>query len=377
VMDTPLNDVALMAALRSPMVGADIDTLYLIVEFSHGNTQTNAGCSAEHAATVADVSRKPADVRMPVGAQSAGTGSRARQAGAHALPLYIAAREVLKLGTLSEDEARKLTLFFEVMDSLREQEDRLPVGQLMERLISLTSYDARILVRPNGRRRLANVRKLLQMANSDPILGVRDFIRRLRDLEKLSDREGDAPTEEEAADVVRFHTIHGAKGLEFPVVILADLCRSLEHPERGLFVCDPNNLALGTRICGAADAVYRAIDHRRLEGDREEAERLLYVAMTRAREHLVLCGNLGRSRSPNWGDHLFPALGINEAPLQPVTRMLIGGVGARLSSLSSYFHNSTPGGAADDTMPAAPDPSRFADSLAEALLNDQPLEPAT
>ena len=80
----------------------------------------------------------------------------------------------------------------------------MPVGHLLERLIARMHYDARLLCRPGGRRRLANVRKLLQIANSDSVTGVRDFIHRLHELKFLSDREGDAPTEEEAADVVRF-----------------------------------------------------------------------------------------------------------------------------------------------------------------------------
>ena len=330
VLDTPLNDVALMAALRSPIVGADIDTLYRIVELANAERPT--------------------------------------------LPLYIAMQRMLETEGLPEEEEAKVSLFVEVMDSLRAQEDRMPVGHLMERLISRTAYDARLLCRPNGRRRLANVRKLLQMANADPVLGVRDFIRRLRDLEKLSDREGDAPTEEEASDVVRFHTIHGAKGLEFPVVILADLCRSLEHPERGLFVCDPRHLALGTRVCGVPDAVYRAIDHRRREADREETERLLYVAMTRAREHLILCGNLGRNRGVNWGDHLFPALGVIEAPPQPVLQTLIGGVDAVIAPLAHYAHMSIVGDAASAGSHHGTDPASLANRLLEALLTDEPFQ---
>jgi len=262
------------------------------------------------------------------------------------------------------------------MDSLRAQEDRMPVGHLLERLILRTSYDARLLCRSNGRRRLSNVRKLLQMANSDPVLGVREFIRRLRDLERLSDREGDAPTEEEAADVVRFHTIHGAKGLEFPVVILADLCRSLEYPARDLFLCDAHRLALGTRVGGAPDAAYRAVDMARQDAGREEAERLLYVAMTRARERLILCGNLGRNRGLNWGDRLFPALGVIEMPPQPITQTLIGGVVARMAPLAHYAHSPSPNGANGAPQRNDVELARFADRLAEALLKGEALDTA-
>jgi ATP-dependent helicase/nuclease subunit A len=346
VLDTPFDDIALLAALRSPMVGADLDTIYHIVQHSRGRHQTND-----------DVNQAPA---------------RKTQ-----LPLYVALQQLLDMHTLPEEEHAKLRLFVEALDPLRAQQDRMPVGHLLERLFTQTLYDVRLLIRQNGKRRLANVRKLAQMAHAEPAISVREFIQRLRDLERLSDREGDAPTEEEAADVVRIHTMHGAKGLEFPVVILADLCRSLEHVERGLFVCDPRTLALGTRICGAPDAVYLAIDHARQRRDKEEAERLLYVAMTRARERLVLCGNLGRNRGRNWGDLLFPALGVIETPPHPVTQPLIGGLQATVAPLTHYVHTSIVG--ERDSMADSPDPEAgdYADRLVEALLTGTPLESVT
>jgi ATP-dependent helicase/nuclease subunit A len=311
VLDTPLNDIALAATLRSPLFGIDTDTLYrLSLQAGH----RGAPSTAEETETPTFTSHN-------------------RRA-----PLYPAIPALLTANVLSEQEARKLTQFLAVMEALRAQEDRLPVGHLLERLITHTRYDARLLCRPGGRRRLANVRKLLQMANADPVMGVRDFIRRLRDLEKLSDREGDAPTEEEASDVVRIMTIHGAKGLEFPVVVLADLSRGLLIPERGLFACDPTRLALGTRLSGEPSLVYRAIDKIRQEADRKESARLLYVAMTRAREHLILCGNLGRNRGYNWADNLFPTLGLLDVPPEPEKRILAGGIAAQVAPLAHYAH---------------------------------------
>ena len=243
----------------------------------------------------------------------------------------------------------------------------MPVGHLLERLIARTCYDARLLCRSGGRRRLANVRKLLQMANSDSVMGVRDFIRRLRDLEKLSDREGDAPTEEEAADVVRFLTIHGAKGLEFPVVILADLSKSLIMPERNAFVCHPNHIALGTNLSGIKSVHYKAIDLLRERADKAEYERLLYVAMTRAREHLILCGNQGRNFGLNWADSLFRLLARLDAPNEPTDCLLSGSIIARVAPMAHYVH------APADLNPDIPAPARLriaarAEKLAKDLL---------
>src|SRR5581483_6880418 len=116
-----------------------------------------------------------------------------------------------------------------------------------------------------------------------------------------------------------------------------------------------------------------AIDKRRQEADRQESERLLYVAMTRAREYLLLCGNVGRNRSTNWADSLFPLLGILGAPSEPETQTLMGGIQARVAPLAYYAQASAlspESGASARRMAEA-----RADRLAAALLAGESLEP--
>jgi ATP-dependent helicase/nuclease subunit A len=306
VLESPMDDVALSATLRSPFVGSDVETIY----------------------------------RLSLAAGREDTPATSVRQMSHRTPLISGIRRLLESGELPPDEEAKLESFLEIVDRLRAQEDRIPIGRLLERLISHTHYDARLLYRSGGRRRLANVRKLLQIANAEPVIGARGFIQRLKEISVLSDREGDAPTEEEAADVVRFLTIHSAKGLEFPVVVLADLSRNLLRPERGAFICSRRELALGARIDGEPSISYRAIDQRRQEEDKEESERLLYVAMTRAREHLILCANAGRSRAYNWGENLLPLLGLLEPPPEPRIQILAGGVAARIAPMNYALANS-------------------------------------
>ena len=335
-LENPMNDVALAATLRSPFVGADMDTL------------TRLARLAQAEASPAKPSRKVDGA------------------------LYPALYRLEEDPSFPPIEAAKLKRFVAILDRLRAQVDRLPVGHLLERLISQTLYDARLLCRSNGRRRLANVRKLLQMANSDGTMSIREFIYRVRDMERLTAREGDAPTEEEAADVVKFLTIHSAKGLEFPVVVLADLARNLVIPERGLFVCDPQTFAIGTKIGGEPNLAYRALSQQREEADKKEYDRLLYVAMTRAREHLILCGNLGRNRGVTWAGSLFTTLGVLEVPPEPILQPLRGGLTARIASLAAYVH--TPRSA---DMPqerhSASDP--LPDQVVQALLAGRPIDP--
>ncbi len=295
VLETPLNELALVATLRSPFVGLSIDTLHHLHTFSQRN----------------------------------------KEAKAHKQSLYFEMERLVQEGGIAPHDADKIQQFLGLMEELRHQEDRLPVGHLLERLISRTNYDARLLCRPDGRRRLANVRKLLQMANSDSVVGVREFIYRVRDLEKISEREGDAPTEEEAANVVRFFTVHGAKGLEFPMVALGDMSSPLLRQERSLFICDPHRLALGTRVAGGEDAVYKTIVAQMQEQELKESARLLYVALTRAREHLLLSGCMGGNKE-NWADQVFPLLGLLGAGEAAEKRLLAGDIEAWVAPHSAY-----------------------------------------
>lgn len=323
VLDTPLDDVALVATLRSPFVGAELDTLYHLIMLAES-----------------------------------------RQKSAYSLYQYLP--ELIESSYLPHRESEKLRAFLHIMEELRTQEDRLPVGHLLERLFRQTSYDARLVCRPGGRRRLANVRKLLQMANSESVMGVREFILRLRDLQKVSEREGDAPTAEEAANVVRFFTIHGAKGLEFPLVALADMSRPIAMPERRMFNCDPSTFGLGTRVSGEGDLAYRTLQRQRQAEDRQEAERVLYVGMTRAKEHLLLLGNRTGFKS-SLGDAVFEILGLLEPPQNCEETLLAGGLKALVAPTNHYIHEN------EITTPfrASFTPTHYAEEVLQELLREE------
>src|SRR5205814_201087 len=105
---------------------------------------------------------------------------------------------------------------------------RLALDVLLERVIERTRYDEHVLRLPGGRRRMANVTKLIRLAVAFEARAGRDargFIDRARAELEAEAREPDAPIEIEALDAVRLMTIHAAKGLEFGVVVLADLGR--------------------------------------------------------------------------------------------------------------------------------------------------------
>ena len=154
---------------------------------------------------------------------------------------------------------------------------------------------------PGGRRRLANVRKLMRLGREYEARA-RPRSARLRSIwppsarrgAAGSSREGEAPVEGEGLDAVRLMTIHRAKGLEFPTVCVADLGRSARPPYEVVRVSADGRLGLrlSRSGCAAACPPWTSTRSAREEREAEEAEerRLFYVAMTRAQERLILSG---------------------------------------------------------------------------------------
>ena len=190
----------------------------------------------------------------------------------------------------------------------REVAARAGAETLIERAIDQTGYDLAVLAMPGGQRRLANVRKLMRLAreheaaHGGDLRGFLDLVaRRARSGGAAGggagggeSRESEAPVEGEALDAVRLMTIHRAKGLEFDVVCVADLGRGPRWRAElmrigrdgrfGLRLAEPGT---GRRE-SALD--YRALGEERQAVEADEERRLFYVAMTRARERLILSG---------------------------------------------------------------------------------------
>ena len=104
--------------------------------------------------------------------------------------------------------------------------DRLPIARLLGAVFADSGYDAATQFEPLGDRKLANLWKLQDLARTfdrSGLFGLAEFIARLGDLVGNQAREEQAATQFETADVVRLMTIHQAKGLQFPVVIVPDV----------------------------------------------------------------------------------------------------------------------------------------------------------
>jgi ATP-dependent helicase/nuclease subunit A len=164
-----------------------------------------------------------------------------------------------------------------------------PAAETVGRLLEHTRAHVSFVMRPAGDRVLANVLQVVELARqyeADGGISFRGFVDALRE---ASDRSAsaEAPVLEEGSDGVRLMTVHKAKGLEFPVVILADITCKLSRRDASRYIDQARNLcAMPLAGCSPADL----LDHEAVEVARERAEgvRLAYVAATRARDVLVL-----------------------------------------------------------------------------------------
>ncbi len=206
---------------------------------------------------------------------------------------------------LSEDDQRLVRAFKQRYDRLAAASARLSLERLCEEIVSAHDYDLAVLARWDGRRRYANLRKLMRLARSyEDLRGpdIEGFVGFIRDQQAVGASQLEAVSEEEGADAVRLLTIHAAKGLEFKVVIVADAGRDtggvqssdeiLVRPDGtfGFRVIDPKS--------GKKRGVFSYEQVREAEKREDTAERLrlYYVAMTRAVDRLIVSGAIDPDR---------------------------------------------------------------------------------
>ena len=176
-----------------------------------------------------------------------------------------------------------------VLRELHHERTMRPVADTVTRLLAITRAHVGLVLRSAGEQALANVLHLAELARqyeADGGISFRGFVEELREAAGR-EQAPEAPILEEGSDGVRLMTVHKAKGLEFPVVILADITAKLRREEAGRYL-DVDAGRCAVRIAGLTPK--DLIDHEVEERNREEAEgvRLAYVAATRARDLLVI-----------------------------------------------------------------------------------------
>ena len=198
----------------------------------------------------------------------------------------------------------------------------IPPSELIRKIVNDTGMVGVLPVGQSGEQRWANYEKLLGIARDFESLGftdLHDFLERLNLLIEEEEREGQATTQL-TSDAVEIMTIHAAKGLEFPVVILPHLDRRAARYDQEPFIDDQWGIGFKPvnpeKNYEQSDPGATQLMRERARNKREaEEQRLFYVATTRARDRLILSGTLTeKGEAKGWFGWLFDALEISGMP---------------------------------------------------------------
>ncbi len=237
--------------------------------------------------------------------------------------LHIAAEQPVP--GMVESDSQELRYALDVLTELRRLSGRITISELLRLALDKTNTLAILTGLPDGARRRGNIEKLLQLAEASGKITLGKFTQYLDDLTAREVREGEALLE--AGNALRLMTAHASKGLEFPLVVLADASWERGGGNAPLLLADREH-GLSCQLYDAATNEYQqGFAHQRnarLQSLKEAAERkrLLYVAATRAQDYLLISGQVtltkeGQWTARGWLRQLLDALELEEIERLP------------------------------------------------------------
>ena len=207
---------------------------------------------------------------------------------------------------LPADERPRVRALVELVRGLQRNVDRIPPGRLLREAVRALELEEVLIQLPRGEQRVANVRKLLAMADRER--SARALLARLRRAADGMQDETEAATFSEQDDAVRLLTVHASKGLDFPVVFVPEVGADGRRVEIASMVLEPpsgpSSAALSVRVADEngkrfdPPAFTRAKEILRRR-ERAEKARLAYVAVTRAAERMFFVGDRRRPKDPS------------------------------------------------------------------------------
>ena len=285
LLDNPRQDIPMAAVLRSPMAGLTDEELAVLrledgsVPFHEAVLELAEGLYEEDGQKEISDSEADSEADQKQGRNADGKKEDDIETTAH----------------------RKLLKFYKKYRQLRQLVPDTPIHELIEIILRETGYGHYVAAMPAGSRRTANLNMLLEKAaayEKTSYKGLFHFVRYIDELQKYDMDFGEADMVGENEDVVRIMSIHKSKGLEFPIVIVSGMGKNFNkqdtrskmvlHPELGIGLDYMDGKLRIKSPTIAKKAIAKQIE---LENLGEEL-RVLYVALTRAKEKLILTGTL-------------------------------------------------------------------------------------
>jgi len=200
---------------------------------------------------------------------------------------------------LSANDKKAAERVFYVLQELFSLSGRASVETVLSKLIQLTKYRSLLASMPN-KQFSRNVDKLISDAHHSGMISLNDFLSYLRNLNDSGTREGEAPSD--AIGAVRLITIHKSKGLEFPIVVVADAAHQNNRSAESWIISQK----FGIQIRTEPESIgYILAEKDEKEQNEAELKRLLYVAFTRAKDKLIISGHFTEKRLNGWISELL------------------------------------------------------------------------
>jgi len=278
VVENPLDDIALAAVFRSPLVDLSDVSLWLLAEERR---------------------------------------SVSKEKGT---PVYLwnCLHRETYWKKLPPKDRKALNDFLVLQRRLAKQKSQLAIGGVLREIIVSTQYDTKVLLETDGKRKFSNLEKLSELARpfDKRNLNLAAFLKNLEQMTVKEVRESEAQLDTQNEDTVKILTVHKAKGLEFRVVAVADFDTG-SRSDQSLFNFS-KEWGLGARLdadkLGKVTSDYRFLKNKEREkrSREEEARRILYVACTRAQDHLILSTAPAAKGAKTFLSQLLSYLGAQE-----------------------------------------------------------------
>ena len=211
-------------------------------------------------------------------------------------PLYLALGRHRDIAYISDEEHELLDRAAKLISQLVDRRHHYAIQDLLRYAVEESEFMTVVAANFDGAQRLANVERLFTLAARFESSGthlIRDFVRYVQEFEAIGSRESEGQIDQ-AADAVRLMTIHQAKGLEFPVVIIPDLQR-LSRVATDTWVLLDRHQGLTLKVPDGrgnlvAGCTFTNFEKRHAWREQFESMRLLYVAASRAEDRLIMAG---------------------------------------------------------------------------------------